>query len=105
MKKGDLLPVTVQGVHITDAVVEEVESDRVHLLLPGTRAVVSVRMSLVDDAETSTPEKETIIDGVVRQDNSTDAPEADLATPDAPTNDTAEVETPADAPVEVETVG
>lgn len=65
MKKGDTFPVTVQGITVAQAVVEAVESDRVTLLIPGTRAVVGIRVSLTDDSPE--PEKETIVDGVHTQ--------------------------------------
>lgn len=88
MKNGDKLPVTIQGIHVADAVVEAVEADRVTLLIPGTRAVVGVRVSLTDD-NTTEPEKETIVDGVVTPDNSSTATEATTAT------ETAQPEPPA----------
>lgn len=69
MKKGDKLPVTIQGIVVAQAEVEYVETDRVTLVIPGTRAVVGVRVSLTDEAPTVEPAKETIIDGVVTPDN------------------------------------
>lgn len=75
MKSGDTLPVTIQGIHVANAVVESVETDRVTLVIPGTRAVVGIRVSLTDE-NTTEPEKETIVDGVVAPDNSSTATEA-----------------------------
>lgn len=64
MKKGDTLPVKVEGITVAQAVVEAVETDRVTLVIPGTRAVVAIRVSLTDEADA--PEKEVIVDGVDR---------------------------------------
>lgn len=83
MKKGDTFPVTIQGITVTQAVVEAVESDRVTLMIPGTRAVVGITVSLSDSTPTSG--KETIIDGVVDTSiSSEDVEEPTAATTAAP---------------------
>lgn len=104
MKKGDTLPVKVEGVTVAQAVVEAVETDRVTLLIPGTRAVVGIRVSLTDE-NTTTPEKETIIDGVTR----TEAPDAAatgaaVETIEAPVATATETATPDAAEANAETV-
>lgn len=64
MKKGDVLPVKVEGITVAQAEVEAVETDRVTLLIPGTRVVVAIKVSLSDERQEA--EKEVIIDGVDR---------------------------------------
>lgn len=93
MKVGDTLPVSVQGIVVAQAVVEAVEHDKVTFVVPGTRVQAGIRTVL--EQETPVGDKETIVDGVVRTDNS--------STAEAPQQDATSSETPApeaDKPVE-----
>jgi hypothetical protein len=101
MKVGDTLPVTVQGIVVAQATVEAVEHDKVTFIVPGTRVQAGVRTVL--EHETPVGEKETIVDGVVRTDNSSgEAAPVEAPQQDA-TSSVAGTETPApetDKPVE-----
>jgi hypothetical protein len=69
MKKGDTVPVTINGAVIGNAVVEHVGETQVTLFVPAMRAVMGYRVELETQTPT-TPESETVITGV-------DTPEVD----------------------------
>jgi hypothetical protein len=48
MKQGTEFPVSIQGIVVANAVVEDVEGDRVTLYIPATRVIMGVRHELTD---------------------------------------------------------
>lgn len=81
MKRGDQIPVTIEGQTVAQAIIEQVEADRVTLVVPATRVVMGVVTHLAPTPNTSN--REVIIDEVVRQ------------TPTVEENPTVESSTPA----------
>ncbi len=67
------MAVQIEGMTVTEAVIDNIEDGKATLTIPATRLVVQVRQSL-DLAAVKEPESESIIIGAVE--NETVAPEA-----------------------------
>lgn len=48
MKIGDTFPVTVEGLVVATATVQEIEGDRATIVIPGTQFVAGIKSNLVD---------------------------------------------------------
>lgn len=47
MKIGDQIPVSVEGLNVTMAIIEEIDGDKATIYIPATRAVFGIRSNLV----------------------------------------------------------
>ena len=82
MNKGDKLTVSVGGIEVGQATIEEISEGKAYIMIPAMRVVAAVRTSLEPPVPVA-PESETIVDGVTRVDNSTE-PQAPVQAAPAP---------------------
>lgn len=89
MKIGDKLAVQIEGMDVSEAVIEDISDGNAIIIIPATRLVVQVRQSL-DLGATATPEVDRVFVGV-EQEQATPAPE------EAPVQPMTQVAPPTDA--------
>lgn len=83
MKQGDELAVSIEGITVGAAIVEEVYDGKVTIFIPATRVVMGIRTSLT--ADTGAPEVDRTLGTQVDHGDTTSEAQDEV---DAPVQDT-----------------